>query len=781
MIRWVRSAIDAFFRTNLTSLLAKFVVQRRGVVYWLLLGLTAATIQGFFVSTAPTDLFVRGDNEPSLKPPPAFLVFESPDLFTAERLAAVQAVVKATDELPEVAKTLWLSDVPKMSMLGVASPLLPLNDIEAVDWRVVRDEVLENPLAAGLFVSEDGQMMIVVLDYSENPFDFTTEAQYQAHYEKLITQARRAAAENISGEPLKNEGEVNAALTNADLTISITGPAPLFFDNRRSMQANQIKFQIIGYALAGIIAALLFRGIIPIAIVGLAPFFSVIWSIGLLRLCNQPPNALTTPILPVLIAMVGLTDGVHLMTHIRRKRAEGFSPLQAARSAIREVGAACFLTSLTTAIGFGSLMLADSDFVQSFGLACAVAVSLTFVAVVTVIPLATTLPIARNIHAGHENDLVGKGLHYFDWLIEGVLKKKRVVAVAGVLLTVALCGVSCFMQPDHSVNRAVPTWSPAKAALFRVDEKMGGVSYARIFVRWKEGISNTSPEIVKALQDVEKLVLDNDKFSKPLSMLNVLRMTPGGEETLPGKIGLLNLAPKSELQRFVDRERRVAFLTVAIQSTGIAQYQPIFLGIESELAELNKKYPDLTLSLGGDAVVHGRGLYRVVMNLVVSLGAASVIIFIIMTIVYRSITIGLVTIVPNLFPLAATGALLVIVDWPLDISSVCAFTVCLGIAVDDTIHFLSRYQQELEKDPAKNVEAAIRRTFHKVGVALIMTTVVMVIGFATIISSDLPGQQTFGAMCCCTIAAALFGDMLILPALLAWFVRPPSGEAKVGF
>lgn len=772
---------------NPTSLLAKFVVQRRGVVCVLLASLTLVAIQGFFVSTAPTDLFVRGDNEPAVQPPPAFLVIESPRVFTTQNMRAIRAAINAVDTEPVVARTTWLADVPEFKdhagMLARFWPyelpdyfklgrVLPA-PTDSVDWKAVRQKSLQNPLAAEQLVSADGEMLLVILEYTtERPFELSAEESYRAHYEDLIQVARTAAATELAGREIE-PGEVEPLLESAELSISMTGSIPLFFDNRRSMAVNQLKFQIIGYTLAGIIAALLFRGVVPIVIVGLAPFFSVIWSIGLLRLCDQPPNALTTPILPVLIAMVGLTDGVHLMTHIRRKRAQGDSPIQAARSAIREVGAACFLTSLTTAIGFGSLVLADSSFVQSFGLACAVAVLLTFVAVVTVIPIACTLPIAKNIHAGHEHDLVGKGLHHFDWLINAVLRHKLPVAIGGVLLTIALCVGSAFMQPDHSVNRAVPTWSPAKATLFRVDEKLGGVNHVRVFVRWKDGDPDW-PELVAALQSVEAVIARHNEFSKPFSLLNLLRLKPGDESTLAQNLPPDSL-PGGVLKNFVDKNRRLAHLTVRIRSTGIAQYQPVLKQVEGDLKQLSEKHPQLEFELGGDAIVHSRGLLNVVMNLVVSLGAASIIIFIIMTLVYRSLVIGLVTIVPNLFPLAATGVLLVLFDWPLDISAVCAFTVCLGIAVDDTIHFLSRYQQELAADETADVNAAICRTFHKVGVALIMTTVVMVIGFATIITSDLPGQQTFGAMCCCTIAAALFGDMIILPALLALFVGRKSG------
>ena len=141
--------------------------------------------------------------------------------------------------------------------------------------------------------------------------------------------------------------------------------------------------------------------------------------------------------------------------------------------------------------------------------------------------------------------------------------------------------------------------------------------------------------------------------------------------------------------------------------------------------------------------MRGRNLYQIVVDLATSLGAASIVILVIMAVVYRSIRLGLIAVIPNMFPLVATASLLVMMGGSLEISSVAAFTVCLGIAVDDTIHFLSRYQYERQQNPT---DESIRKTWVGVGTALIMTTVVMVSGFATVLTSELPQQRTFGAI-----------------------------------
>jgi predicted RND superfamily exporter protein len=130
--------------------------------------------------------------------------------------------------------------------------------------------------------------------------------------------------------------------------------------------------------------------------------------------------------------------------------------------------------------------------------------------------------------------------------------------------------------------------------------------------------------------------------------------------------------------------------------------------------------------------------------------------------------LGLISVVPNLFPLAATGSLLFITGQNLEMVSVCAFTVCLGIAVDDTIHFLTRYQEELTKTDDRY--EAIRKAFIGVGTALVMTTIVLVIGFAAVyLSDDARDHKIFTMMGILTVSTALFADLVFLPALLVRF------------
>ncbi|MEZ6127192.1 MAG: MMPL family transporter [Planctomycetaceae bacterium] len=154
-------------------------------------------------------------------------------------------------------------------------------------------------------------------------------------------------------------------------------------------------------------------------------------------------------------------------------------------------------------------------------------------------------------------------------------------------------------------------------------------------------------------------------------------------------------------------------------------------------------------------------------ELMKSLLMAAVIIFAVLAIAFRSVRVGLISIMPNIMPLAATGALRMSIDHTLGIASACSFAICLGIAVDDTIHYLIQFRAERRE--GLNPLQANQKAFVSVGSALIMTTLVMVAGLGTVLTSQLPPHVSFAAMGCTTLAAALVADLIFLPALLTLF------------
>ena len=233
---------------------------------------------------------------------------------------------------------------------------------------------------------------------------------------------------------------------------------------------------------------------------------------------------------------------------------------------------------------------------------------------------------------------------------------------------------------------------------------------------------------------------------------------------------MLELLPPQLRRVFLIPEQHSLKVIFRLQDLGIAKYGEVFERLDQRLATIQAEHPGFVLSLEGSAFWRWQNLYQIMVDLTKSLGTASLVIFLVLATVYRSLRLGLIAIIPNLLPLTVTGSLMWLVGQPLELVSVIAFTVCLGIAVDDTIHFLTRYRMELAHGGEH--EAVITRSFRGVGAALIMTTLVLVCGFMTVLWSDTREHHIFAMMGAATMVTALFADLLFLPALLVVFNRP---------
>jgi uncharacterized protein len=670
------------------------------------------------------------------------VVAQSDDFFTPEGAEAIRDVVAALEGLDQVESILWMDRAPMLNIFGLPEPILPNRNASPARFEAAKERALAHPLVVGQLLSPDAKTMLLMVS-----IDWLFINQDSDCTDALRETATAAAA--------KHPG--------VQMSFAVTGEVPIRVSRATSNQQNERKYQAIGYSMALIMAFVLFRGFAAVVIVAMAPAFGVFWTLGLLHFLGFDDNPFNSVIVPVLLCMVGFTDGIHMMVQIRRHRAEGLSAIDAARISIREVGLACWLTSLTTAIGFGSLVLAHHEIVREFGYCCVIGVLLTFISVITIVPLACATPLGRNVHSGYGKNLIDQNLSKISIVIDYVLAHSRFVCATAVISTVILSLVTLQLRPDERLTSNLASNSEPAMALAHIDKAFGGMETASIQVRWHPNVSAEDGEIATVVAEVDAVLRREPLIGHPLSIVSLLNGLPGGGDPAT-RMSLLELLPPPLKRAYYAPENRSTHVSFRLQDIGIASYGPVFIRIEEQLEKIQAAHPHFRLSLSGDAVWRWKNLYQIVVDLAYSLGTASFIIFGVLALVYRSARLGLIAVIPNLFPLAATGFMLWAVGQNLEIVSVCAFTVCLGIAVDDTIHFLTRYQEELRQTSDRKL--AIRRAFVGVGTALIMTTVVLIIGFSTALLSDARDHRIFAMMGVLTIGTALFGDLVFLPALI---------------
>lgn len=719
-------------------------------------------VTDLFKSTEDTDSLTvdqtEEENEVLASPPVAgfsfnaesVMIVESGKLFTPAGAQAMRAIVEDLEATDFVTNVTWMDDIPMLNIFSLPQPLMPHESASQKRFDLAKKKALKHPFIHGQLLSSDCETTLMLVNFD----------RFFLHDDRDTFIKVREIAE-----------ATNARFPNFDAEFTVTGQVPVWVEARRSHDENNFYYQVIGYSMIALMSIILFRGLAAVFVVALAPSLGVFWTLGFIRFMDLGNNPFNDIVLPVLVSLIALTDGVHLMAEIRKLRANGLAPREAAAEGIRKVGLACALTSVTTAIGFGSLALANHNLVQEFGYSCVVGVILSFVAVVTSIPLACSTWLGKFVQVGREKSLIDTNLGKISSVIDFVILRKRLFAMLAIGSTVAFILVSLQLRPDERQSTIIPASSEAAIGLGKIDQAMNGVETAEVSVNWTAKIENDSPQIVQVVQQVDKILNDEELVGHPLSILKLIDSMPGDGST-EDRMSMLELLPPSLKRAFYVPEHRRAKVLFRVQDLGIATYDPVFKRIQAELALIQDLHPEFTLGLSGGAVWRWENLFQIVVDLATSLGTAVLIIFIVLAMVYKSFRIGLISLVPNLFPLAVSGVYLFVTGQALEIVTVCAFTVCLGIAVDDTIHFLTRYQEELEN--CSDEAVAIRNAFTGVGTALILTTIILVSGFSTVLFSDSRDQFIFASMGIITLSAALFADLVFLPALLAHFGKQRS-------
>ncbi len=676
-----------------------------------------------------------------------FLLVESADLFTPSALAGLRQVAHAAQRLAAVKSVSSLDDVvvfektPPLNMPR-PKPLLPGAGAAPEQLQLAREAALRHPLAAGQLISRDGQaaLVIVRLKGSVNSI---------AKIETAVNQLR-AITDKTSSEH--------------GLRIRMTGIPPVRVEIFNSVREENAKFTMLGASLSFLMAWLLFRRLRLVLIVSIGPVLGSLWTLGAMGWAGEAVNIINV-VLPTLVIVVGLTNAIHLMGEMRRAMAAGATAPQAAMISVRNLWSACALAAGTTAVGFGSLAASRVDIVQRFGVVCAGGALLAFAAVILTAPLLASFLLRPEIDQARKSEFM-RLTSIATRVVEWVLRRPRVVTLVGLAVTVALASSAWWLTPDSSLTETIPAGRESFQALARVDQAFGGALLATVLVEWEAPLVTQSPPVLSALQSVETAFEREKKTRNPLSVLGLVRSLPGAGD-LEQRASWLPYVPQEITRRFVRDDLRRAIVTARLRDDGAASYAPVFRALKDELQNIQAQTPGVSLTLTGTPVVASRNINQMIVDLETSLALAAVVIFFVIAAAFRSLRMGLLSVPPNVFPLVVTSALLVIVGRPLQLASVIVFTICLGIAVDDTIHYLHRFHRE--RRHSCDVATALRRSSAAVGGALITSTLVLLVGFGCLIISEIPSSRLFAWLSCTAIAAALVGDLVLLPALLDWF------------
>jgi len=695
------------------------------------------------------------------------IVLEGEALFAPEGLEQLRLYRDQLVALPEITSVGSIFDLRDR---GTGLLVVPRYLHPDFDVAKLKAQITQHPIGKNQLVSQDGSMLVLVARVAGQSLPLSALSAAVADVQKVSQ-----AYETTTGcKPL------------------LAGHLVIRAETLESLRVSMVNGSLFATLVSACVALILFRGIWPVLICCAAPALGVLWTLGAMGWAGQQIGALGT-VIPTLVMVIGLSDAVHLLLETRRQLAVGKTRDQAIMLMLSRTGPACLLTSLTTVIGFGSLLASQTQSVQQFGLCAALGSSFALLADLLVLPilirhvsprkLVGKSPTHNNITRDSGDLAVAK---WTDWIARVPLKYAKPLAAFGIVISLLLIVPAFRQKPDIIWTETLPATSDATLALQRADEVMGGALRAHIIVQWPEERQVSDAETLRVAGEVHQAVLQTKGVNGPFSVLNVLETIP--IKDLGTRYRQARRLADEQLMRLVNEDKRRLVVTAQVPNHGAATLETHLKPLEVQLREIESRHPGYSIHVTGTVVAAARNMRSFIGDLGVSLAVASVIIFVVLTLAFRSLRLGLISIVPNALPLLVTAAGLVLCGYPLQITSALTFSLCLGLAVDDTIHVMMRYRQlvEAERDPRSDprdlsVSAhdsydgrAIRETINQVGPALAITTAILVSGFGAMLISPMPGIQMFSLLGCIILVTAFVGDLLILPAMLFVFTRKKS-------
>lgn len=600
--------------------------------------------------------------------------------------------------------------------------------------------------------------------------------RFAVYLDKKIvnTPARKAFIEkHLSQE------KINAFEKETGLDLRVSGMPYI-----RTLNANSIISEIglfVGAAL-GITSLLFFfffRSFRATMISMFVVIIGVMWSFGTLGLLNYEITVLTA-IIPPLIIVIGIPNCIFLINKYQQEIKNHGNKAKSLQRVISKVGNATLLTNLTTAAGFGTFIFTDSKLLSEFGTVASLNIVFLFILCLIIIPIVYSyMPMPKEKHLAH----LGKNYMaaFIRW-IENTIRHHR-IAVFSTSIIIMILGIIGIYQ--IKISGSIIEDMPKKAPFFKdiqfYEKEFDGVMPLEIVIDTKKPKGALKTVTLKRIEELQETIIEIPELSKPVSVVNLVKYAKqayynGNPEfyELPTKQEeafilsyIKNSAKKGNenmLKSYVDNTGQYARVTTFMRDIGTDKMKKIEERLQDKINHIFPK-ERYEVSLTGKAYVFEKGTHYLIDNLVQSLLFAIVLISLLMAYMFRSFKMIIVSLLPNILPLIMTAGLMGYFGIPIKPSTILVFSIAFGISVDDTIHFLAKYRQELKANDWK-IKRSVYATLKEAGISMFYTSVVLFFGFSVFTLSNFGGTVALGGLVATTLLFAMLSNLILLPALL---------------
>lgn len=503
----------------------------------------------------------------------------------------------------------------------------------------------------------------------------------------------------------------------------------------------------------------------------------VMWAFGFLGLLGYEITVLTA-LIPPLIIVIGVPNCIFLINKYQQEYKNHGNQVKALQRVITKVGNATLMTNVTTASGFATFILTKSSLLSEFGVVASINIIAIFLLCLLIIPIVYSyMSPPKEKHLKHLGKSWIEG--FVNWM-ERMVRTRRIgiYTTSLILLVVSIIGIY-----QIRISGSLIEDMPKKTGFYQdikfFEEEFDGIMPLEILIdtKRKEGVLKLAT--LKRMEELSTTIEEQDELSAPISIVNLVKYAK--QAYFNGNPKYYQLPTSNErnfilpyaksfgtndniLGAYVDSTGQYARITTFMKDVGTDQMERAEENLQTKI---DKLFPEerYTVTMTGKALVFQKGTDYLVMNLIISLSLAILLIALFMAWMFKSFKMILVSLIPNLLPLLVTAGLMGFLGVPIKPSTILVFSIAFGISVDDTIHFLAKYRQELMATKWK-IKKSVYSSLRETGVSMFYTSIVLFFGFSVFMISSFGGTVALGGLVSATLLFAMLANLLLLPSLL---------------
>ncbi len=688
-------------------------------------------------------------------------------VFTPKKFNAWNNLVRQFEDLEEIDFTLSIADVKELradrkKRKFVLEPLYEKDPTTTEEVLEIKKQLFEKlPFYDNLlFNKETGTLQTAIYIKKEI---INTPARRDFIFDKLIPTIEKFEKEN-------------------NLDVRISGMPYIRTLNAQNIQDEIMLFVFGALGITAIIFFFFFRSFRATFITLLVVLVGVTWAFGFIGLFRYEITVLSA-LIPPLIIVIGVPNAVFLINKYQQEIKKHGQQAKALQRVISKIGNATLMTNITTASGFATFVFVKSDLLREFGILASVNIISIFILALLIIPIIYSfMPLPKKKHLNH---LERKWIeNVVDWMERTVKEQRITIYIASVVIIIlGIIGVYQIRVSGSLIEDMPKSMEFYKDIKF-FEKEFGGIMPLEILIDTKKEKGVMKLSTLKKMDKINDEIETFPELSKPISVVNLVKYSK--QAYYKGNPKYYQLPTNQEqsyifsytknsnseagmLKNFVDSTGRYARITTFMKDIGTDKMDVIQERLKAVIA---KEFPSdkYTVSITGKALVFIKGTNYLIKNLVLSLSLAIILIALFMAWMFRSPQMILISLLPNILPLLITAGLMGFLDIPIKPSTILVFSIAFGISVDDTIHFLAKYRQELMANNWRikpSVYAALRET----GVSMFYTSIVLFFGFLVFTLSSFGGTIALGGLVSVTLLLAMVSNLLLLPSLLLTFEK----------